>query len=282
MAGKQGIWTEQKIERMEAAGFGKGQLSNYRPWIRVESVSSLGRSRRVWSSKTGRTHHLLSDVEHNLFLALEWQHDIVDIREQYPLDRALTQDIARCLNIRHPYYPTTHVPTVMTVDFLVTKVRCGTQEVIAFNAKRDEEAEDEKSINKLEIQRDYFSQLDITHHIVYHSDIPPSNVANIGDIREAPLRPDEAEPRVGFFADLCVRMAADLPTARPSTRLGQYCAEFDGRLGLPPGTGIRVARMLMAERVLIPDLSSPNLVAEPIAAFALGTNSENRHALGGL
>ena len=33
-------------------------------------MSSNGRSRRVWSNKTGRVHHLLSDVEYNLFLAL--------------------------------------------------------------------------------------------------------------------------------------------------------------------------------------------------------------------
>src|SRR5690606_12634537 len=68
-------WSERKIRTMECDGCGQGSGANYKPWLRVEEVSSLGRSRRVWSNKTGRTHHLLSDVEYNLFLALEWQQD---------------------------------------------------------------------------------------------------------------------------------------------------------------------------------------------------------------
>ena len=51
--------------------------------------------------------------------------ELDDIREQYPLDREITQTIAQELKIRHPHYPGTHVPTVMTVDFLLTVVQNG-------------------------------------------------------------------------------------------------------------------------------------------------------------
>jgi hypothetical protein len=254
---------------MQAEGVGEGHLGAYKPWIQVKDISSLGRSRRIWSAMTQRTHHLLSDVEYQLFVALEWQRDVFDIREQFPLDRCFTQDIARSLGITHPHYPTTEVPMVMTVDFLVTvKTGSGTN-LIAFNAKPAEEAEDQRSLLKLEIQREYFEQLGIEHHVVFSCEMPPNNIANIGDIREAPLRPDEAEPRPGYFADLCQRMLGDMPNRPKEMPLAAYCSEFDARFGCPTGAGIRVARILMWERTLVPDLSSPDLNREPLAKFVL-------------
>jgi hypothetical protein len=275
-------WTEQKITKMQADGFGEGHLSNYKPWIHVKDVSSSGRSRRVWSAKTQRTHHLLSDVEYQLFVAMEWQRDILDIREQFPLDRSFTQDIARSLGITHPYYPGTDVPTVMTVDFVVTVKRDEETTLVAFNAKTTAEAEDERSMLKLEIQREYFEQLGIEHHIVFDCDIPLNNVANISDIREAPLRPDELEPRPGYFAELCQRMLADIPSQRRDMSLSAYCREFDARYGCPQGAGIRVARILMFERALVPDLSSPNLNQEPLSNFVPMASFGSTHMVGGL
>lgn len=274
-------WTEKKVAKMQADGAGEGTGAKYVPWIQVQDISSQGRSRRLWSSKTERTHHLLSDIEYQLFVALEWQQDIVDIREQFPLDRMLTQDIARSLGIAHPYYPGTHVPTVMTVDFLATVKRGSDVHLVAYNAKAADEAEDERSLQKLEIQREYFEQLGIEHHIVFDCDIPRQNVANIGDIREAPLRPDELELRPGYYSDLRERMLNDIP-ARPNTlTLAAYCSDFDARFGCSPGVGIRVARILMFERSLIPDLSSPDLNREPLAKFVVTAKPALRHAAGG-
>jgi hypothetical protein len=266
--GRTSKWTEAKIKTMMAEGKGQGTGADYKPWLRVEDLSSLGRSRRVWSPKTGRTHHLLSDVEYRLFIALEWQRTILDIREQYPLDRDLTQDIARSLAIRHPFYPATHVATVMTVDFLVTR-QLGTETTLeAFNAKRDEEACKEESLLKLEIQRTYFEQMGVSHHAIYHSQIPLQNVTNIDWIRDAMLKPGESEPNPGYFEALSVRMADELlTTPKSSDTLAAFCKQFDSRHGTERGVGLRIARMLMQSRVLKPDLSVADLAAKPLAAF---------------
>jgi len=274
-------WTEKKITKMQADGAGEGTGAKYVPWIQVQDISSQGRSRRLWSSKTGRTHHLLSDVEYQLFVALEWQQNVVDIREQFPLDRTLTQDIARSLGIAHPYYPGTQVPTVMTVDFLATVKHGNGVHLVAYNAKAADEAEDERSLQKLEIQREYFEQLSIAHHIVFDCDIPRQNVANIGDIREAPLRPDELELRPGYYSDLCERMLNDIPARPTKLTLAAYCSDFDARFGCSPGVGIRVARILMFERALIPDLSSSDLNREPLAKFAMADQLAPRRVAGG-
>jgi hypothetical protein len=132
-------WSERTIEKLQLEGRGKGHRENYLPWIDVAEVSSKGRSRRAAGIKIRREHHFLSDVEWNLFLLLEHSQDIVDIREQFPLDRDLTVEISASLGIRHPCYPGTHVPTVMTTDFLVTRVRNGKAVFEAFDV--DDRAE---------------------------------------------------------------------------------------------------------------------------------------------
>lgn len=278
------VWTEKRIERMLAEGRGQGSGADYKPWIEVAEVSSGGRSRRVWSSKTGRTHHLLSDVEYDLFLVCEWAKNVVDIREQYPLPRDLTQTIAQELRIRHPTYPGTNIPAVMTVDFLLTLQVNGKKTVMALNAKRDEEADDVRSLEKLEIQRSTFERLGFTHHLVYHSQIPEQKVKNIDWIRGALVKPGEPEQHDGFFKGLADRMSGELATPADTTlasTLEDYCTDFDSRYGVLAGTGLRVARILMAERVLVPDLASPNITRQSLAAFIMTGQPGRLRVVGG-
>lgn len=276
-------WTEAAIARLEAEGRGRGQGPNYEPWLRVGEVSSAGRSRRIWSPKMHRTVHLLSDVEYGLFIALEYQEGVVDIREQYPLDRAVTQDIARELGLRHPAYPRTHIPVVMTVDFLVSWDPSTGRELEAYDAKRDEKAADERSIAKLEIQREYFARLGVPHHLVFHCSLPQTKLANIDWVRDALLKENEVEPHAGYFSGLQARMTAELGQHTKSSQpLNQYCADFDARHGKEPGTALRVARMLMQARVLKPDLSLSHLESAPLSAFAVAKPAARIRAVGGL
>ena len=275
-------WTEKKIAEWESQGYGKGSGPEYKPWLEVTDLSSLGRSRRIYGLKTHRVHHTLSDVEYGLFLACEWSRSVVDIREQYPLDRGLTQTVASELKIRHPFYPGTQVPTVMTVDFLVTVVKDGAEHFMALNAKRDEESQDEVSLHKLEIQRTYFERLDTPHHLIYHSQIPQQKVKNLAWIRDALVKEGEIEPSEGYYAALASRMGHELyaPVDTNAT-LADYCQAFDARHGLERGAGLRVARMLMQERALMVDLTSKDLTREPIATFLMSSRAGQLRAVGG-
>jgi hypothetical protein len=110
-----------QIAKWIKEGRGSGQGVNYRPWLRIQNVSSRGYVNRVPGWKTAREHHLMSNLERDVFYALEWAPDVNDIREQFPLlPLDLTLSIAEKLGVPHPKEPGTKEPIVMTTDFLIT------------------------------------------------------------------------------------------------------------------------------------------------------------------
>jgi hypothetical protein len=272
---------EKTVQRFIAEGRGTGQGADYKPWISVQDISSLGESRRVPGLKIDREHQLLSNVEWHLFLLLEWSTDIVDIREQFPLDRDLTQEIAATLGIRHPFYPGTNVPTVMTVDMLVTRMHGGKEALEAYDAKRSEEAEDENSLAKLEITRYYLENSGIPHHLVFHSALPQPEVTNIELIRGSALKPEEQEPYPGFYEHHKHVMASMLERQQATGSLYQFCTFYDRSQSISAGEGLRIAKMLMLDRILDADLTNPDLVTAPMASFRIAKRKGGLKIVGG-
>lgn len=260
-------WTEAVITRFEKEGRGTGEGADYSPWVQIGDFASLGRTHEIWSAKTGRTHHLFSDGERDFFYILEWAQDVVGIREQFPLPRKLTLDAALRARIAHPYYPGTHVPTVMTVDFLVTRVRNGALFHQAFDVKDDRAAEDVRVVEKLEIQRTVCAQLGYAHRLAFRSMIPRQVADNIGWIRGAQLGPYETEPSDGFFRDHQSRMHRELQNRTASGTLVDFCLRYDRSHGLEGGTGLRIARMLMQSRALMVDLECTDIPRVPLATL---------------
>lgn len=110
---------------------------------------------------TGRVHHLFSDNESCFFLLADYAADVVDIREQFPLfPESATQRVALSLGVRHPSYPRSPTPLVMTTDFLLTRIdKEGKRSFIAFSIKSadDLRGRSRKSVlTKLEIERRYW------------------------------------------------------------------------------------------------------------------------------
>ncbi len=110
---------EARVQRFLAEGRGTGDGPSYRPWLQIQDVSSIGRSHRPFGIKTQRVHHLLSDGEWKSFLRLEADPTVIDIWEQFPMDRLETFRVAQKLGIRHPI-TLDGTPYVMTLDFVVT------------------------------------------------------------------------------------------------------------------------------------------------------------------
>lgn len=108
------------VERWTRQGFGQGEGDQFKPWAKVRDVPSIGRSARVGGLKHWRTHHFYSDVELGHFIMADFRPGIEEIREQVALlPREETIEISERLGIRHPCYPGTSTPIVITSDIQV-------------------------------------------------------------------------------------------------------------------------------------------------------------------
>ena len=269
MAWQYKAWNKGLIDRAQKEGRGKGVGADYKPYLEVHDVPSLGLARRVPGVTTRRVHHLLSNVEYHFFLMLDWSSAVTDIREQFPVDREATQDMALSLRIKHPCYPGTSEPIQMSVDFMVTRGTGASRELVAYDLKRSEDAENERSLDKLELMRATLAELGFPHHLVYHSMLPARKIAHLEWIRLGMPRDGETEPFPNYFNDHCSRMLGELRTDRGRLPLNQYCAQYDGRHGVEQGTGLRIAKILMHNRVLVPNLEQADLAGAPLSSFGL-------------
>lgn len=262
-------WSEEAIARLIKDGRGRGKLATYKPWIYTTELYSQGRTHCIYSDKTGRTHELLSDGELNAFLMLEWSKEVSDIREQFPLEREVTQEVASKLHLHHPCYPKTHVPLVFTLDFLVTRMCNGEPLLVAYSIKTMEDLDKQSVVERLEIERASAQAYGMEYHLLVKELMPSTTIANIRWIRGAALEPKAPDKARWHYEELMNLMVEDLRNKTPDIRLVDYCSDFDRRRGIEKGTGLRVARMLLAKRVLTMDMNNtePQLALMP--AFRL-------------
>ncbi len=268
-------WTESNVSRKLKRWLRKFEHvwgSTYESWLNVRSFSSRGFTSQMASRKFGRSFVFFSYAERGVFVILESRSDVVALREQSPLDPKETREIAAQMGIAHPCYPGTHTRMVMTCDFLV-KVRTRSGEIVAaIDVKDDTKAMSWRTTEKLAITRAYYARRGIRHVIVFRKDIPDALVNNLEWIRMAEPRAGERLVSVTQLDELAAAMADELSSTYFDSRpLSGLCEDFDTRHGQRPGTGLRVARILIARRALTADLASPSLAQQPLSNFALST-----------
>ena len=171
-------------------GRGSGHGSEYRPWLTVSRSPLSGSSSPHFGHKSKRTHHLLSDLELAVFLLLEWLPEVTDIREQFPLDRTLTKQLARDAGIRHPAQQ--GVEHFMSTDFLVDTTD-DSEPKYALQVKYSNALDDERTVEKLELERRFWLEKGIPWYLVTEQQIPKAVLANVEWLYPAGRRDDEAE-----------------------------------------------------------------------------------------
>ena len=169
-----------KIDKWIKEGRGSGIGLEYKPWLNIQDVSSLGRSSRPKGIKTERQYEFLSDLERNYFYLAEYSDFVVDIREQFPLlPLEETIVIADELGIEHPTDPKNGEPIVMTTDFLLTLDKGQGVFEVARTIKMKDELLKERVLEKFEIEREYWQRRNIDWAIVTDEDIPKTLARNI-------------------------------------------------------------------------------------------------------
>jgi hypothetical protein len=149
---------EAKIGCWFKAGRGTGRGVKWRASLGVADVSSCGLSHRLDGRTTQRVHHFFSKIEMRLLVHLDWADHIVDIGEQFPLDRDKTRQIAADLGVKHPTDPTTRIPIVMRTDIVVDTAQISDQPSMAFAVKPSEQLGNTRTLEKLEIERVYWQR----------------------------------------------------------------------------------------------------------------------------
>lgn len=175
-------FTPQLLKKWRLIGRGTGFGSTYLPWHQVtrSDPGSRGRS-HLLNWKFERLHHLLSDHEKVIFAFLTMLPDVTDVREQFPLpnesgvcirpdplDRAKlcigTLEIAENFGFRHPVVRKDGVtePWVMSTDYLVDLLLPnGKTDFLAICVKSDEELENDRKMELLQIEREYWLRQNI-------------------------------------------------------------------------------------------------------------------------
>lgn len=185
MAKRRYGFDEDKIQRYIKEGRGQGQGKNYKPWINIHDFPSKGRVSRCKGLKTGRVQHFMSDNETRYFYILDWPDKIVDIREQYPLDREETMKIAERKGIRYPVDQDTNTPLVLTTDFMITINENGKRYDIARTIKEVAELDKLRVMEKFEIERCYWKEKGIDWGIVTEQEINKEMALNFEWVHSA-------------------------------------------------------------------------------------------------
>lgn len=243
-------WTEEKIERLRTAGCGQGIGREYKPWLTVRTVKSIGTSNRLHGRITGRTHHFLSNIERNAFLIYDWSDAVRDIREQFPLDRTATTAITDAMGIAHPRYRGTDVAVVLTTDILLDVIVDGAPVKVARAMKPADKLSGRRTLEKLEIERRYWAAQGVDWGLVTERDLPPTLVRNLDWL----AGPWAREAWVDGDAERIARLEAELASCG-GVPLGEFCATMDQRLAMAGGTALSLVRRLLGTKRWSADLA---------------------------
>lgn len=255
---------ESKITRLIKKGRGQGELANYRPWLVIQDLSSRGLSSRQPGRITNRLHHLFSEGELGLFLMLDWSDRVVDIREQYPLDREETRRIAREMGISHPADTKTRCDIVMTTDFLIDlrNDRGGiTQHARSF--KLTKELDKPRALEKQELERRYWSERDIEWGLVTELDLEETRIRNLRFLHDMLSLKGQIEPREGYWAELGEVLLAALQGSS-GISIRALCNKLEAGTRFHKGDALKVLRHLAANKRIRFDLRKTFKVRHPV------------------
>ena len=241
-------WGPQTQMRFAREGRGTGSGYDYMPQILTHDFPSKGKVARVFGYTTGRIHHLLSQLEKSLFLCLDFDPAVTDIREQFPLDLRNTLLIAAELGYKHP--ESNGWPFVMTSDFYY----CSNGIWQAVAVKPSAEACKKRVAEKLEIERVYWEREGINWRVMTELDINHDKADNIQWLRHgAPLAEiitDRYQREVVCDAFCELYNKRHIPFETIIEGIETECH-------LPLGTGLQIFKHLVMDRRISIDMEIP-------------------------
>ncbi|UPM54532.1 TnsA endonuclease N-terminal domain-containing protein [Gottfriedia acidiceleris] len=253
MAKHKNSWTEERIKKKIKEGKGTGEGINYKPWLTIQDFPSKGLVTRTVGWKTNRIHHFFSKLERDYFYLCEWDEKIIDIREQFPLHREDTLKIASDKNIKHPLCPINQIPIVMTTDFILTVNTSKGIKTFARTIKPSKELDNNRIIEKFEIERFYWKQRGVDWGIVTEKEISKQLVTNIEWVYSAFFLYEElsSSSYQSLLSELKILIQNDQKT------LIEIFTNMDIDWSLERGTALYLFKHLIANQEIIINMEQP-------------------------
>lgn len=249
---KNPLLTSAGIERHLKKGHGRGHGETYKPWLEVRHVPSLGKSSRVVGWKTKRIHSFLSQLELRSFYLFDWEDDIIDIREQFPLiPQENTKEIAHILGVNHPKEPKATTEMIMTTDFVIT-LKDGSEHARCIKYAQD--LEDPRTVDKLEIERLFWEQNHIDWKIITEKEVDVTFAKNIEWLH--PKKEFSSLNPISQQEMDLVRKTIESEIFAGFRPLNEIASEADETLGYRPGSALSIIRHLLANKTWKTDMTT--------------------------
>jgi TnsA endonuclease N terminal/TnsA endonuclease C terminal len=272
MAKRKRATTKKQIEKRLKEGRGQGTFDQYIPWLKIQDVASLGLATRIKGCKTGRAHHFLSTLELDYFYLLEWSDEVIDIREQFPLDTEETLALADEISVKHPTDPTTKVEIVMTTDFLITVRQPIGKKEFARTIKYSKDVISNRTLEKFEIERLYWKERNVDWGIITELDINKTLISNIKWLHPSISKDSLPETITTQIIQKAGRFMLPL-IKNKETSLRTITKCCDERLALETGLSLSIARHLIATKKWKTNMLS-KIQPEKIFNLAVAKNSK--------
>jgi len=238
-----------KIIKRFKEGRGNGEGKTYKPFLEVRDVPSSGRIHRLPSITHGRIVHLLSDLELAAFLLFDWSSNVIDIREQFPLDPNRTFELSQTCQISHPAFRGDY--QVMTTDFVIDIDINGKIHTQAISVKYSTDLKNKRVIEKQELERRYWESKEIEWFIFTENEVPNILIQNIKwvlpHIHSFELNKND---RHIIFEDINYALQT-----YPVSKIAKSMALLDENKHQKAGTHLQYFRHLLAQRAFAWDMS---------------------------
>jgi len=260
--------TEKKIQKYLKEGRGTGSGEDFIPWVSIHDFPSIGRVHRIFGLKIPREYHFMSDGEAGYFDECDWDDEITDIREQFPLDRDLTYKIARQLKFKHPV-TTDGTPNIMTTDFLLDVGSGTNRKLVARTLKVRGEVNKRRVLEKFEIEGRYWAHKKVDWGIVLKENLNKTLISNVEAVRGFADLTGLRGKKSGNYQKAAVFLIQMLGRF-PNWSLRELCRHIDQINHFLSGTTLNAAKHLIAHKQLLTDMNDGTLLEQRcLSSFTL-------------
>lgn len=202
---------------------GRGLIigSSYEAWRRANEAKSSGTASLIYDPISGRSVSVLSSGEERVFWKLRWSPNVDEIYEQYPMNKALTDQI--CKDYKLPRY--NHI---LSTDFLVQKTD-GSYVAISVKSSRKEFDQTKRRYDSLvrrqTVEKLYWENMSVPFWILFADEIDNTETRNIKAIMKY-WPAYYCVDRIGRLKHLIAHRVIDVSMDKP-IRYGDLAREID-------------------------------------------------------